>query len=53
MKFNQFVEDAAEKFEVAQAVNFVDLAKQTQLPAQFSHFIKGNKFTLRRLDWRD
>ena len=36
MKFNQLVDDAAEKFEVAQAVNFADLAKQAQLQAQFS-----------------
>ena len=28
MKFNQLVDDAAEKFEVAQAANFADLAKQ-------------------------
>ena len=33
MKFNQIVD---EKFEVARAVNFADLAKQAQLPAQFS-----------------
>ena len=37
MKFNQLVDDAAEKFEVARAVNFVDLAaKQAQLHQQFS-----------------
>ena len=36
MKFNQLVDDAADKFEVAQAVNFADLAKQAQLQAQFS-----------------
>ena len=36
MKFNQLVDDAAEKFEVAQAVNFADLAKQAKLKAQFS-----------------
>ena len=36
MKFNQFVDDAAEKFEVARAVSFADLAKQAQLQAQFS-----------------
>ena len=53
------------KFEVAQAVNFADLAKQAQLQAQFSQihseyskyfnklFINGKEFTLRRLDWRD
>ena len=33
-KFNQSVDKAAEKFEVAQAVNFA--AKQAQLQAQFS-----------------
>ena len=65
MKFNQLVDGAAEKFEVARAVNFADLAKQSQLQAQFSKlrteynayfnklFIDGNKFTLCRLDWRD
>ena len=35
MKFNQLVDDAAEQFEVAQSVNFADLAKQAQLQAQF------------------
>ena len=65
MKFTQLVDDAAEKFAVALAVNFADLAKQAQLQAQFSQlrteyndyfnklFINGNEFTLRRLDWRD
>ena len=65
MKFNQLVDDAAEKFEVARAVNFADLAKQAQLQAQFSQlrteyndyfeklFINGKEFTLLRLDWRD
>ena len=65
MKFNQLVDDAAEKFEVARAVNFADPAKQAQLQAQFSQlrtqyndylnklFINGKEFTLRRLDWRD
>ena len=33
MKFNDFVDDAAEKFEVASTVNFADLAKQAQLQA--------------------
>ena len=36
MKLNHLVDDATEKFEVAQAVNFADLAKQAQLQAQFS-----------------
>ena len=36
MKFNQLVDDAVKKFEVARAVNFADLAKQAQLQAQFS-----------------
>ena len=37
MKFNQLVDDAAaEKIEIAQALNFADLAKQAQLQAQFS-----------------
>ena len=65
MRFNQLVDDAAEKFEVARAVNFADLAKQAQLQAQFSRlrikytdyfkklFINGKEFTLRRLDWQD
>ena len=65
MRFNQLVDDVAEKFEVACAVNFADLAKQAQLQAQFSRlrteyndyfhklFINGKDFTLRRLDWQD
>ena len=65
MRFNKLVDDAAEKFEVARAVNFEDLAKQAQLQAQFSRlrteyndyfnklFINGKEFTLRRLDWQD
>ena len=64
-KFNQLVDDAAKKFEVAQAVNFADLAKQAQLQAKFSQFksqyniyfnklfINRKEFTLRRLHWRD
>ena len=36
MKFNQLVDDAAEKFEVAQAVIFAYLANEAQLQAQFS-----------------
>ena len=36
MKFYQLVDDAAGKFEVAPAVNIVDLAKQAQLKAQNS-----------------
>ena len=65
MKFNQLVEDAEEKFEVARGINFADLAQRAQLQAQFSRlhteysdcfkklFINGIEFTLRRLDWRD
>ena len=66
MKFNQLVDDAAKKFEVAQAVNFADIAKQAKLQAHFSQlqnqcnnyvnkfFIYGKQFTLRpRLNWRD
>ena len=65
MKFNQSVDDAAERLEVAQAVNFADPAKQAHLQTQFSQlrteynkyfnklFIIGKEFTLRRLDWRD
>ena len=65
MKFNHSVADAAEKLEVARAVNFSDLAKQAQLQTQFSklrteyndYFSKlcmnGKEFTLRRFDWRD
>ena len=64
MKFNQLVDDAAEKHEVAQAKNLAQI-KQTQLKAQFSQlrseyskyfnqlFINGKKFILRRLEWRD
>ena len=65
MKFNQLVDEAAEKIEVAQAVNFVDLARFAQIRAQYSQlqsqytnyfiklFINGKDFTLRRLDCRD
>ena len=65
MRFNQLVDASAEKFELARAVNFADLAKQAQLQAQFSRlrteyndcfnklFINGKEFTLRRLDWQD
>ena len=65
MKFNQGVDDAAENFEAAQAVNFADLAKQAQFQAQFSQlqsdynnyfnkfFINRKYFTFSRLDWRD
>ena len=65
MRVKQLVDDAAEKFEVARAVNLADLAKQAQLQAQFSRlrteyndylnklFINGKEFTLRRLDWQD
>ena len=62
---SQLFDDVAEKFEVAQAINFADLAKQEQLQAQFSQlqseynnyfykfFINGKEFTPHRLDWRD
>ena len=65
MKFNQLLDDAAEKFEVAKAVNFADLAKQAKLQAQFSQlqnklkkyfnklFINGKELPLHRLHWRD
>ena len=65
MKYNQLVEDSAEKFDVARAVNFADPAKQAQLQAQFSQlrteyndyfnklFINGKEFALRQPDWRD
>ena len=65
MKFKQLVDDAAEKFEVARAVYFADLAKQAKLQAHFSQlctdyndyinkiFFNDKQFTLRRLDWRD
>ena len=61
MKFNQLVDGAAEKFEVEQAVNFANLAKQAQLQTQFSQlrsqynnyfnklFFDGKEFTLRCL----
>ena len=45
MKSNQLVDNAAEKFEVAQAVKFADLAKQAQLQAETSQVqSKHNKF---------
>ena len=65
MKFNQLVDDAAEKFEVARAVNFAELAKRAQLQEQFSQlrteyndffnklFINGKEFAFFRIDWRD
>ena len=65
MQFNQLLDDAAEKFEAAQAVIFADLAKQAQIQAQFSQlqsdyniyskklFIKGKEFALHGLNWRD
>ena len=65
IKLNELVGDGAEKFEVAQAVNFKKLVKQAQLEAQSSQLqnqntiyfnklcINGREFTLRRLDWRD
>ena len=65
MKFNQLIDDAADKFEVAQAVDSTNLAKKAQSKAQFLQlqseynnyfnklFISGKKITLRRLDWRD
>ena len=34
MKFNQLVDDAAEKYEVPQAANFADLARPAQLQAK-------------------
>ena len=46
MKFNQLVDDSAENFEVAQAVNFADLAKQAQLQAQFSQLKSEYKVIL-------
>ena len=65
MKINQFVDDADEKFELAQSEHFEDLAKQAQLQSKFSQlrsdynnffnklFFNGKEFTLHRLDWRD
>ena len=65
MNFIQLVDDAAEKFEVPQAVIIADLAKQALLRAQFFQlqseynkyvnklFINGKESTLRRCDWRD
>ena len=44
MKFNQLVDDAAEKIEVAQAVNFVDLARLAQLRCQFVALITSSHF---------
>ena len=61
MQFNQLVDDAAEKFEVAQAVNFADLALQaqfSQLQSEYNNyfnnlFFNGKEYNLPRLDWRD
>ena len=61
MKFNQFGDDAAKKFEIAQAVNFADLAKHaqlSQLQSQCTNYFKnfffnGKGFTLRGVNWRD
>ena len=65
MKYNQLADGAVEKFEVAESVNFADLAKQAQIQAQFSQpqseyhnyfnklFFNGKDIILRRLDWRD
>ena len=36
MKLNQLLDDAAQKFVVARAVNFEDFAKGARLQAQFS-----------------
>ena len=59
------VDDAAETFEVAQAINFADLAQQAQSQAQYLQlqsqhankfnklFINGKEFTLCHLDWLD
>ena len=59
VKFNQLVDDAAKKFEVAQAVNFAYHANEAKLQAQFSQlqsrynnyfnklFVNGKEFTLR------
>ena len=65
MRFNQLVDDAAEKFEVPRAVHFTDLAKHAKFQAQFSQlrteynvyfnklFINGKEFIHRQLVWRD
>ena len=62
MKFNQSVDYAAVKFEVARAINFTDLVKKAQLQTQFPQlrteyndnsnkfFVNGKEITLRRLD---
>ena len=36
MKFRQLVDDAVEKFGVAKALKFADLARQAQLQARYS-----------------
>ena len=63
MEFNQLGDDAAEQFELAQAVSFADLAKQEQLQTQILQsqkqytdcfdklFNNGKKFTLHRFNW--
>ena len=65
LNINHLVDDAAETFEVAQAVNFADLARQAQSQAQYLQlqsehanyinklFINGKEFTLCHLDWLD
>ena len=66
MKFNQLVDDAAEKFEVAQAVNICRSRKNkhsykhkfSQLRTEYNNyfnklFINGKDYTLRQLDWHD
>ena len=61
LNFNQIVDNALEKFEVARAVKFVDLSKQAQLQEQFLQqsqyttcfnklFINGKEFTIGHLN---
>ena len=45
LEADQLVDDAAEKLELAQAINFADLAKQL--------FIIRQEYTNCPLDWRD
>ena len=64
MKFRQLVDDAVEKFGVAKALKFEDLARQAQLQARYSQlesqykkyfyklYIKSAEFAL-QFDWRD
>ena len=46
MKFDQLVDDAAENFEVARAVNFADLAKQANYEHNSHYYALNIMITL-------